>query len=103
MQPVAMLREHSMRMHGSRTARLAQAPLPSVRPHRRCMVLRAVADSSNPNGGVKPAAPSMGQAKSEDLDERIMSGEFTDQGSTKEKLTRPIRKALAKDPVGIGE
>lgn len=36
------------------------------------------------------------------LDERIASGEFTDAGSTKERLTRPIRRALAKDPVGPG-
>lgn len=38
----------------------------------------------------------------EDINSRILSGEFTDSGSTKEKLTRPIRKALAQDPVGIG-
>ncbi len=36
------------------------------------------------------------------LDERIASGEFTDAGSTKERLTRPLRRALAKDPVGPG-
>lgn len=34
--------------------------------------------------------------------QRIASGEFTDAGSTKERLTRPIRRALAKDPVGPG-
>ena len=28
--------------------------------------------------------------------------QFTDQGSTKERLTRPVRKLLAKDPVGPG-
>jgi hypothetical protein len=39
----------------------------------------------------------------EDLDSRIASGEFTDSGSTKEQLTRPLRKALAQDPLGIGE
>lgn len=38
----------------------------------------------------------------EDINSRILSGEFTDSGSTKEKLTRPIRKALAQDPLGIG-
>lgn len=37
------------------------------------------------------------------LDERIASGEFSDVGSTKERLTRPLRRTLAKDPVGIGE
>ncbi|KAK9917377.1 hypothetical protein WJX75_003717 [Coccomyxa subellipsoidea] len=36
------------------------------------------------------------------LDERMASGEFTDRGSTKERLTRPVRKILAKDPVGPG-
>ncbi len=36
------------------------------------------------------------------LDERIASGEFDDSGSTKEKMTRPLRKMLAKDPLGIG-
>ncbi len=38
-----------------------------------------------------------------DLESRIASGEFTDSGSTKEKLTRPLRKALAQDPTGLGE
>lgn len=42
------------------------------------------------------------RSKGENLDARIESGEFTDEGSTKEKLTRPLRQALAKDPV-IGE
>ena len=37
------------------------------------------------------------------LDERISSGEFTDAGSTKERASRPVRKFLAKDPVGPGE
>lgn len=35
----------------------------------------------------------------QNLDARIESGEFTDAGSTKEKLTRPVRQILAKDPV----
>jgi hypothetical protein len=39
----------------------------------------------------------------EDINSRILSGEFTDSGSTKEKMTRPIRKALAQDPIGIGK
>jgi hypothetical protein len=38
-----------------------------------------------------------------ELEARIMSGEFTDTGSTKEKITRPIRKALADEPTGVGE
>lgn len=41
--------------------------------------------------------------KADDLSERILSGEFTDSGSTKEKLTRPVRKLLAQDPVGVGK
>jgi hypothetical protein len=36
------------------------------------------------------------------LEDRIQSGEFTDTGSTKEKMTRPLRKALAQDPTGFG-
>lgn len=47
--------------------------------------------------GSKPDASSASK-----LDERIFSGEFTEEGSTKERLTRPIRKLLAKDPIGPG-
>ncbi len=36
------------------------------------------------------------------LEDRILSGEFSNQGSTKEKALRPVRQALAKDPVGPG-
>lgn len=36
------------------------------------------------------------------LDARISSGEFTDAGSTKEKLSRPVRQILAKDKLGPG-
>ena len=36
------------------------------------------------------------------LEDRILSGEFSNQGSTKEKVLRPIRQALAKDPLGPG-
>ena len=44
-----------------------------------------------------------GKSKNEmSLDERIASGEFDDSGSTKEKITRPLRKALAKEPFGVG-
>jgi hypothetical protein len=35
--------------------------------------------------------------------QRIASGEFTDAGSTKERLTRPLRNMLAKDRIGPGE
>lgn len=36
------------------------------------------------------------------LEDRIAAGEFTDAGSTKERLTRPLRRVLAKDPIGPG-
>lgn len=55
------------------------------------MVVRADAD-----GGKQGEA---GQS----LEDRIAAGEFSDVGSTKERLTRPIRRALAQDPIGIGE
>jgi hypothetical protein len=42
------------------------------------------------------------ESKGDSLEDRIASGEFGDSGSTKEKLTRPVRKALAQDPTGIG-
>jgi len=38
----------------------------------------------------------------QDLDARIQSGEFSDKGSTKERLLRPMRRVLAKDPIGPG-
>jgi hypothetical protein len=41
--------------------------------------------------------------RGQDLASRIESGEFTDSGSTKEKLTRPVRRALANDPTGLGK
>ena len=37
------------------------------------------------------------------LDDRISSGEFTDAGSTKERISRPVRKFFALDPVGPGK
>ncbi len=37
------------------------------------------------------------------LEDRILSGEFSHQGSTKEKVLRPVRQALAKDPLGPGK
>jgi beta-ring hydroxylase len=41
--------------------------------------------------------------RGQDLASRIESGEFTDSGSTKEKITRPVRRALANDPTGLGK
>jgi len=64
---------------------------------KRLVVAAAVPqdDSTKPEQQEEPGA--------DDINQRILSGEFTDAGSTKEKLTRPIRKALAQDPVGIGK
>lgn len=36
------------------------------------------------------------------LEDRISSGEFGSQGSTRERALRPIRQALAKDTLGPG-
>ena len=53
-----------------------------------------------PRGGDDGGVPKQPPALSS-LDDRIQSGEFT-EGSTKEQITRPVRKILAQDPVGIG-
>lgn len=69
-----------------------RAGAPRVRP--------AAAHTQSCLRAVLPAArpPAAGNS----LEDRIASGEFTDAGSTKEKLTRPLRRILAKDPVGPG-
>jgi hypothetical protein len=69
-------------------------------PARRLLVAAVPPqdDSTQPQTSQQDAG-----SDGEDINSRILSGEFTDSGSTKEKLTRPIRKALAQDPVGIGE
>lgn len=82
------------------------APLSSSTPAKgatRCEIRAAAAPETEPSApprrlelvGALPADTS--------LDERISSGEFTDAGSTKERASRPVRKFLAKDPVGPGE
>ena len=43
-----------------------------------------------------------GEEEMSDLDMRIMRGEYSDEGSTKDRLTRPLRKALVKNPLGPG-
>jgi len=49
------------------------------------------------------ACPAFGKPSSQKtLDERILSGEFGDKGSTKERMSRPLRKFLASDPTGLG-
>jgi len=65
---------------------------------RRLIVTAAASDGNDKNGKPKLGGRSFG----EDLEERIASGEFDDSGSTKEKITRPVRKLLAKDPLGPG-
>jgi hypothetical protein len=57
-----------------------------------------------PNGnetGLKDAPAAVKEDK-DDLAERILSGQYGDVGSTKEKMTRPMRKALAQAPAGAG-
>ena len=56
----------------------------------------------SPNGGLERSHSSEVGNKNSSLDDRIMSGEFDDSGSTKEQLTRPLRKLLAKDQFGLG-
>lgn len=75
------------------------ANLIAARPvSRRITVQRAVSDDEITKQQTQAAA-----GEEDDINSRILSGEFTDAGSTKEKLTRPIRKALAQDPTGIGK
>jgi hypothetical protein len=40
--------------------------------------------------------------ESSDLDARIASGQYSIKGSKKERLSRPARKFLSRDPVGPG-
>ncbi len=37
-----------------------------------------------------------------ELDARIKAGVYSDVGSTKDRLSRPLRRVLAKDPIGPG-
>lgn len=55
-----------------------------------------------PRAAGDPSDGSQPPANDDSLDARIASGEFSSSGSTKEQLTRPVRKLLAQDPVGIG-
>jgi hypothetical protein len=59
------------------------------------LTVSASSNGAGPNGGPK-------KVFGENLEDRIASGEFDDSGSTKEKLTRPLRKLLAKDSSGPG-
>jgi len=77
----------------TRPSRIAREP---------CVAPRATSPSDDNGDNIQPANRSIPNNSQSDLDDRIMSGEFTDSGSTKEKITRPIRKMLAKDPLGPG-
>ena len=66
--------------------------------HRRSLTVAAAAKDENDK---KPLAKN--RSFGDNLEERIASGEFDDSGSTKEKLTRPVRKLLAKDTLGPGK
>lgn len=79
----------------SRRAHLQPSRLQA--PSRRSTV--TVRADANGNGNGKPEKSTQDAISS--LDARIQSGEFT-EGSTKEQLTRPIRKFLAQDPLGVG-
>ena len=52
--------------------------------------------------GVPPSRSRLLLRPAGSLEDRIAAGEFTDAGSTKERLTRPLRRILAKDPIGPG-
>ncbi|EFJ40130.1 hypothetical protein VOLCADRAFT_100143 [Volvox carteri f. nagariensis] len=98
-----------MQQHQSRTL----GGRPQQQPQRlpRCPVLRSAGISrsrpivhAEPTEGNQPDSGKLFgliplRARGENLDARIESGEFTDAGSTKEKLTRPLRQALAKEPI----
>ena len=90
------------RLHAPGAASTSGRPAiqaPSNRLHAAPRVIapvgRRVVAHANEDGSNKIDADS--------LAERIASGQYTDSGSTKEKITRPLRQALAKDPLGLGE
>jgi hypothetical protein len=75
---------------------------PQLAPRRaRRAPAAAAAGGPGPRDGGPPGGDG-GSSGARSLDERIASGEFDDSGSTKERLTRPLRRALAKDPLGPG-
>jgi hypothetical protein len=87
--PVSRVIRSLRSTHGSRT----QSDLDGIEP-------------SKSRGWSYPVPPdwmSQGNEFGKDLDARIAAGEFSgDAGSTKEQLTRPLRRVLAADPLGIG-
>ncbi|GIL92956.1 hypothetical protein Vretimale_13020 [Volvox reticuliferus] len=78
--------------------RLARCPFRSSIGQRfRPIVHAGPSEENQEPGKLFGLIPS--RTKGENLFERIESGEFTDTGSTKEKMTRPLRQALAKEPL----
>ena len=43
-----------------------------------------------------------GESGLSELDARILSGAYSDVGSTKDRLSRPLRRVLVKDHIGPG-
>ncbi len=92
-------------------ARVAQRPQSSSQSRPIMRPMRAVSveedmDTKATSRQDQVQVGSMSQLDKDSLDARIAAGEFGDVegGSTKEKLTRPIRKLLAvSDPLGLGE
>ena len=84
--------QHSRPHFGIRHELIAQSRPHIARSRGDPLVVSAAGDGSD-----------KGKKYGENLDDRIASGEFDDSGSTKEKMTRPLRKMLAKDPLGPGE
>ena len=57
-------------------------------------------DMSTPSHPLEDSSPT--QLKLKSLDDEILSGTYGDEGSTKARLVRPLRKLLAKDRIGPG-
>ena len=55
---------------------------------------------STPSHPLEDSSPI--QLKLKSLDDEILSGTYGDEGSTKARLVRPLRKLLAKDRIGPG-
>lgn len=62
-----------------------------------------VSDNGNGKGSTQPLEYKVQDRTGDSLDDRILAGEFSDLGSTKDKWTRPLRKALATEPTRLGE
>ena len=73
---------------------------PAVLPQARSNGVSALPDAPAKPG--LDAAPGGLPQPPAGLDARILAGEFGDDGSTKERLSRPLRKLLARDRIGIG-